>query len=64
MSKTTQIRQEVKKIAVKVGLNNILNLHVTAIAETCGCSHVDVLNAINYFCYSPQQKTFRETYTI
>ncbi|MER2108178.1 MAG: hypothetical protein ABS949_14690 [Solibacillus sp.] len=62
MSKTTEIRNAVKEIAMQVGLNNILNMHVTAIAEKHNCSCSTVQNAMNYFLYSPQQKAFREKY--
>lgn len=62
MSKTTEIRKEVKSKAIEVGLNNILCGHMTEIAEKCGCGLCDVQNALSYFHYSPQQKAFREKY--
>lgn len=62
MSKTTEIRNAVKEIAMQVGLNNILNKHITTIAKKYNCSNAVVMNAMNYFLYSPQQKAFREKY--
>jgi len=63
MSKITEVRNEVRKKAIEVGLNNILCGHITEIAETCGCKCTDVQNALSYFNYSPQQKAFREKST-
>ena len=59
MSKTTEIRREVKNLVVTIGLGNILNKDVLKVAEKCNCSVCDVIHQINYFQYSPQAAKYR-----
>ena len=60
MSKTTEIRKAVKNVIATKG--RISGYDVNDIREALKCSAVDIQNAMNYYRYSPQQKTFRETY--
>jgi len=60
MSKIIEVRRAVKAVIVNKG--GLTGYDVNAIKAALKCNCVDVQNAINYFQFSPQQKTFREMY--
>lgn len=44
-------RAEVKKLVDTIGLDNILNRHITEICQRTTATNHDVHNALNYFKY-------------
>ena len=60
MSKTVEIRKAVKNVIVTKG--GVSGYDVNDIRDALKCNTVEIQNAMNYYRYSPQQKTFRETY--
>jgi len=53
-----ETKQAVKELVITIGLNNILNKHLT---ELCDLGHnvTNIINAIDYFRYSPQAAKYR-----
>lgn len=57
------IREEVKAAIIRRGgVNEVLNADLNEIADRTGCRYGKVTQALSYFCYSAQQKTFRESF--
>lgn len=56
---TKAVRNEVRQLIIKVGMNNITGGDFVTIAEKLGCTHCDIQNALSYYRYSPQQEGFR-----
>ena len=46
---TKTARQEIKKLIDTIGMNNILNKHITEIRQRTGVSVTDCQNALNYY---------------
>ena len=53
-----ETKQEVKKLVLEHGIDNILNMHITPLYDS-GHSVMNVQNAMNYFRYSPQAAKYR-----
>lgn len=60
MSRATEIRKAVKNVIVTQG--KITGHDVNNIRDALKCNGTEIQNAINYYQFSPQQKSFRETY--
>lgn len=56
-----EIRNEVKKIIIAQD-GKLYNYNFNNLKAAYNVSCVDLQNAMNYFRYSPQQKSFREKY--
>lgn len=48
---TKTARVEIKKLIDTIGIDNILNEHITKIMERTGVSIIDCQHAINYYTY-------------
>lgn len=59
MTKTMQIRKEVKRLVLKLGVDYITYSNISRIMEKCNCGICDVQNQIDYFKYSPQTAKYR-----
>ena len=59
MTKTMQIRKEVKRLVLKLGVDYITYVNIKAIMDKCNCGICDVQNQIDYFKYSPQTAKYR-----
>ena len=53
-------RYEVKKLIIKRAGIEIRNEDITEIMQKINCNMMDVVNAINYFKYSPQAQKYRQ----
>ena len=53
-----ETKQAVKELALTVGANNILNMHITQLTED-GHATGNVYKALSYFWHSPQAKKYR-----
>lgn len=57
------VRQAMKQMIIKRGgVDKVLNRDITEIENALNVSYMTVRKALDYFCYSPQQKAFRETF--
>lgn len=54
-----ETRKEIRKLIEAKGLNNIINRDLNEIHDRTGASYTKMLNAINYFKYSPQTAKYR-----
>ena len=54
-----EVRKEIKKLVETKGLKNIINGDLNEIHDRTGASYTMMLNAINYFKYSPQTAKYR-----
>jgi len=54
-----EVRNEVKKVIERKGLNNLINADINEIAERTGASYTQLQNAVNYFRYSKQTAKYR-----
>ena len=59
MKKTMQIRKEVKRLVLKLGVDYISYSNICRIMEKYDCGICDVQNQIDYFKYSPQTAKYR-----
>lgn len=59
MKKTMQIRKEVKRLVLKLGVDYISYSNIRRIMEKYDCGICDVQNQIDYFKYSPQTAKYR-----
>jgi len=59
---TTKELREIVKTTIIAQNGKLYGFNSTNIRNMYGASSTAIQNAINYFKYSPQQKTFRETY--
>ena len=55
-----QLRQEIKKLVISKGLENITGYDLNDLHERTGCGYCQMQNAINYFKYSPQTAKYRQ----
>ena len=53
-----ETKQAVKELVITLGLDNILNMHITPL-YAAGHNVTNVENALDYFRYSPQAKKYR-----
>ena len=53
-----ETKAAVKEIVLTLGIENILNMHITPLYNT-GHSVANVQSAMNYFRYSPQAAKYR-----
>ena len=53
-----ETRKAVKELVLRVGVDNILNLHINELLDK-GYNLTDVQNSIGYFRYSPQTAKYR-----
>lgn len=53
-----ETKQEVKKLVLALGINNIYNRDITPLFKE-GHTATNVQNAISYFRYSPQAAKYR-----
>lgn len=54
-----QVKNEIKKLVVEKGLNNIYNRDLNEIHHRTGASYSDMDNALNYFRFSSQAAKYR-----
>lgn len=54
-----QTKNEIKKLVIEKGLNNIYNRDLNEIHYRTGALYSDMDNALNYFRYSPQAAKYR-----
>ena len=54
-----QVKNEIKKLVIEKGLNNIYNRDLNEIHHRTGASYSDMDNALNYFRCSPQAAKYR-----
>lgn len=59
---TTKELREIVKTTIIAQNGKLYGFNSTNIRNMYGASGTAIQNAINYFKYSPQQRTFRETY--
>ena len=53
-----ETRKAVKELVLRVGIDNILNLHINELQEK-GHNTTDLQNSMSYFRYSPQTAKYR-----
>lgn len=58
-SNTKEIREEIRRLVVSKGLDNIINADLNEIHDRTGASYCDMQNAISYFRYSKQTAKYR-----
>ena len=58
-SNMKEIREEIKKLVISKGLDNILNADLNEIHNRTGASYCAMQNAISYFRYSKQTAKYR-----
>lgn len=56
---TKEIREEIKRLVISKGLDNILNADLNEINARTGASYCEMQNAISYFKYSKQTAKYR-----
>ena len=54
-----QVRNEIKALIIRKGINNIINADLNEIRNRTGASSVQMQNAMSYFRYSPQAAKYR-----
>lgn len=54
-----ETKNEIKKLVIEKGLNNIYNRDLNEIHHRTGASYSDMDNALNYFRFSPQTAKYR-----
>jgi hypothetical protein len=54
-----EIRQEIKRLVINKGLDNIINADLNEIHNRTGASYCAMQNAISYFRYSKQTAKYR-----
>lgn len=54
-----ETKAEVKKLVEAIGINNLLNMHITPLYEA-GHSGTNIQNALSYFRYPPQAAKYRQ----
>lgn len=59
MTKTMQIRKEVKRLVLKLGIDYITYSNIKAIMDKYDCGICEVQNQMDYFRYSPQTAKYR-----
>lgn len=59
--KNTELRKIVKQIIIAQN-GNIYGFNYNNLKSQYGITVAEFQNAVSYFKFSPQQKTFRETY--
>lgn len=56
---TKAVREEIKRVIIEKGLDNILNADLNEIHARTGASYCEMQNAISYFRYSKQAAKYR-----
>lgn len=56
---TKAVREEIKRVIIAKGLDNILNADLNEIHNRTGASYCEMQNAISYFRYSKQAAKYR-----
>lgn len=56
---TKTVREEIKRVIIKKGLDNILNADLNEIHNRTGASYCEMQNAVSYFRYSKQAAKYR-----
>ena len=56
---TKEIREEIKRLVISKGLDNIINADLNEIHDRTGASYCDMQNAVSYFRYSKQTAKYR-----
>lgn len=54
-----EVRKEIKKLVVRKGLDNIINVDLTEIRNRTGARYDQMTSALNYFRFSPQTAKYR-----
>ena len=54
-----QTKEEIKRLILKKGLENLINADLNEIHDRTGATYHDMQNALNYFRYSPQATKYR-----
>lgn len=54
-----ETRKEIRKLIEAKGLKNIINRDLTEIHDRTGASYSKMMNALNYFRFSPQAAKYR-----
>lgn len=54
-----QVREEIKALVIKKGLNNILCADLNEINARTGATYGQMQDALNYFTYSKQTAKYR-----
>ena len=58
-SNTKAVREEIKRVIISKGINNIINADLNEIHDRTGASYCEMQNAISYFRYSKQTAKYR-----
>lgn len=56
---TKAVREEIKRVIIAKGLDNILNADLNEIHNRTGASYCEMQNAMSYFRYSKQAAKYR-----
>ena len=56
---TKAVREEIKRVIISKGIDNIINADLNEIHNRTGASYCDMQNAISYFKYSKQAAKYR-----
>lgn len=56
---TKAVREEIKRVIIEKGLDNILNADLNEIHNRTGASYCEMQNAVSYFRYSKQAAKYR-----
>lgn len=54
-----EVRNELKKVILEKGIDNILNKDFNEIHDRTGATYAQLQNAMSYFRYSPQTAKYR-----
>lgn len=56
---TKAVREEIKRVIIRKGIDNIINADLNEIHNRTGASYCDMQNAVSYFRYSKQAAKYR-----
>ena len=58
-SNTKSVREEIKRVIISKGIDNIINADLNEIHNRTGASYCEMQNAVSYFRYSKQTAKYR-----